>query len=178
MISRTTARSQIETTPYQAAQAALVAWGALMLSIYMIDLLVFPLTPTLYREDLVLEIEQMLRHGRKWFAPLYVLGLLTLFYALWRVLNTVHVLSKEDPGAAKSLRKWVLGIGVLAYLPVQHHSGAKHRDVLDRLALEQYWNFWTIMTVITTPWVFGIPLIGPLLLKWKNSRRFENSLWL
>ena len=107
-----------------------------MLSIYMIDLLVFPLTPTLYREDQVLEIEQMLRHGRKWFAPLYVLGLLTLFYALWRVLNTVHVLSKEDPGAAKSLRKWVLGIGVLAYLPVQHHSGAKHRDVLDRLALE------------------------------------------
>ena len=53
-----------------------------MLSIYMIDLLVFPLTPTLYREDLVLEIEQMLHHGRKWFAPLYVLGLLTLFYAL------------------------------------------------------------------------------------------------
>lgn len=97
MISRTTARSQIETTPYQAAQAALVAWGALMLSIYMIDLLVFPLTPTLYREDQV---------------------------------------------------------------------------------LEPYWNFWTIMTVITTLWVFGIPLIGPLLLKWKNSRRFENSLWL
>src|SRR5688572_30582627 len=44
--------------------------------------------------------------------------------------------------------------------------------------LEPYWSFWTIMTVITTPWVFGIPLIGPLLLKWKNSRRFENSLWL
>ena len=44
--------------------------------------------------------------------------------------------------------------------------------------LEPYWNFWTIMTVITTPWIFGIPLIGPLLLKWKNSRRFETSPWL
>jgi hypothetical protein len=44
--------------------------------------------------------------------------------------------------------------------------------------LKPYWNFWTIMTVITAPWVFGIPLLGPLLLKWKNSRQFENSLWI
>src|SRR5688572_3518246 len=113
MISRTTARSQIEATPYEAAQAALVKWGALMLFIYVIYLLVFPLTPTIYQEDHVLEIEQMLRHGRKWFAPLYVLGLLTLIYAFWRVLNTVHTLSRADPEAAKTLRVWVLGIGVL-----------------------------------------------------------------
>jgi hypothetical protein len=115
MVLRTTARSQIEVTPtpYEAAQASLVKWGALMLSIYVIYLLVFPLTPTIYQEDHVLEIEQMLRHGRKWFAPVYVLGLFTLFYAFWRVLKTVHTLSHNDPEAARSLRLWVLGLGVL-----------------------------------------------------------------
>ena len=103
----------MEVTPFEAAQAALVKWGALMLSIYVVYLLVFPLTPTIYQEDHVLEVEQMLRHGRKWFAPLYVLGLLTLFYAFWRVLHTVHMLSRDDSEAAKSLRRWVLGIGIL-----------------------------------------------------------------
>jgi hypothetical protein len=113
MLFRTTARSKVEATSYESAQAALVTWGMLMLSIYVIYLLVFPLTPTIHREDHVLEIEQMLRYGRKAFAPYYVLGLLTLFYAFLRVLKTVHTLSQDDPAAAKSLRVWVLGLGVL-----------------------------------------------------------------
>jgi hypothetical protein len=113
MLFKTTARSQTRLAPYEAAQAALVTWGMLMLSIYVIYLLVFPLTPTIHREDHVLEIEQMLRYGRKGFAPFYVLGLLTLFYAFLRVLKTVHTLSRDDPEAAKSLRVWVLGLGAL-----------------------------------------------------------------
>jgi hypothetical protein len=113
MVSTTTTQSKLKATPYETAQAALIKWGALMLSIYVIYLLVFPLAPTIYQQDHVLEIEQMLRHGRKWFAPIYVLGLLTLFYAFWRVLHTVHTLSRDDPEASKSLRMWVLGIGVL-----------------------------------------------------------------
>ena len=113
MLFRTTARSQTQLSPYEAAQAALVTWGMLMLSIYVIYLLVFPLTPTIHREDHMLEIEQLLRYGRKEFAPFYVLGLLTLFYAFSRVLKTVHTLSRADPAAAKSLRVWVLGLGAL-----------------------------------------------------------------
>ena len=97
MLFRTTARSQTQLSPYEAAQAALVTWGMLMLSIYVIYLLVFPLTPTIHREDHMLEIEQLLRYGRKEFAPFYVLGLLTLFYAFSRVLKTVHTLSRADP---------------------------------------------------------------------------------
>ncbi len=84
-----------------------------MVSIYLVYLIFFPLVPTIYHSDHVLEIEQMLRVGRKWFAPLYVLGLGALFYAFWRELHIVHKLSKEDPEAAKSLRIWILGIGVL-----------------------------------------------------------------
>jgi hypothetical protein len=44
--------------------------------------------------------------------------------------------------------------------------------------LKPYWNFWLIMTVITVPWVFGIPLLGPMLRKRKNPQRFSNSLWI
>ncbi|HSB02047.1 MAG TPA: hypothetical protein VLE49_15465, partial [Anaerolineales bacterium] len=44
--------------------------------------------------------------------------------------------------------------------------------------LKAYWNFWTIMTAITVPWVFAIPVIGPLLRKWRDSQRFNDSLWI
>jgi hypothetical protein len=44
--------------------------------------------------------------------------------------------------------------------------------------LKPYWNFWLIMTVITVPWVFGIPILGPILRKRKDPERFENSLWI
>ena len=113
MFSTTIAQSQRRATPFESAQAALVKWGALMLSIYVIYLLFFPLTPTIHREDHVLEIEQLLRHGRKWFARYYVLGLLVLFFAYWRVVRAVHNLSRDDPEAVKSLRAWVLGVGGL-----------------------------------------------------------------
>lgn len=113
MVLTTAARSQREVTSFETARTQLIGWGALMAVIYVIFLIVFPLIPSIYQADHVLEIEQMLRHGRKWFAPFYILGLLTLFYAFWRVLKIVHTLSQNDPEAAKSLRIWVLGIGVL-----------------------------------------------------------------
>src|SRR6266536_685455 len=113
MVSTISSQSQIEVTPYEAARTKLIGWGALMVTIYVIFLIVFPLFPGIYSSNHVLEIEQMLRHGRKWFAPVYLIALGTLFYAYWRELKIVHTLSKEDPEAAKSLRIWVLGIGVL-----------------------------------------------------------------
>lgn len=113
MVSTTAAQSDIKSTRYEVVQSALVKWGALMFSIYVLYLLVFPLTPAIYRSDHVLEIEQLLRHGRKWFALLYVIGLGTLFYAFWRILRIVHTFSNEEPEGAKPLRIWVLGIGLL-----------------------------------------------------------------
>src|SRR5919109_2647795 len=113
MVSTTAARSQSEVTSVDTARTQIIGWGALMAVIYVIFLIVFPLIPTIYQGDHVLEIEQILRHGRKWFAPLYILGLFTLFYAFWRILKIVHTLSKNDPEAAKPLRIWVLGIGTL-----------------------------------------------------------------
>jgi hypothetical protein len=32
--------------------------------------------------------------------------------------------------------------------------------------LSQLWNYWTVMHTLTVPWLFGIPLIGPILMRW------------
>jgi hypothetical protein len=40
------------------------------------------------------------------------------------------------------------------------------------------WNFWTIMTLLVVPWVFGIPLLVPIWRKWRDTQRFDQSLWL
>jgi hypothetical protein len=113
MVSTTATQSQRKVTSVEIARTQLMGWGALMAVTYVIFVIVFPLIPTIYRADHVLEIEQMLRHGRNWFAPVYVLSLLMLFYAFWRTLRIVHTLLREDPRSAQSLRIWVLGIGVL-----------------------------------------------------------------
>ena len=113
MTSTVAVRSPAHIITYETARTGLLGWGALMVAIYLVYLLFFPLIPTIYLSDRVLEIEMMLREGRRWFAPIYVLGLGTLFYEFWRVLRIVHTLSKENPRAAKSLRIWVLGIGIV-----------------------------------------------------------------
>jgi hypothetical protein len=41
-----------------------------------------------------------------------------------------------------------------------------------------YWHYRTVMTVLTVPWLFGIPLIRPMLLKWKDPQRFDNTFWI
>src|SRR5262245_51499963 len=103
MASTSTVQSQTVTTSSEAVRVQLIRWGIVMMVIYGIYLIFFPLIPTIYHSDHVLEIEQMLRHGRRWFAPFYILGLAILFYAYWRQLTIVQAFSQEDPEAAKSL---------------------------------------------------------------------------
>jgi Gpi18-like mannosyltransferase len=151
MVSTTTTRSKMSATSYETAQAALVRWGALMLSIYVIYLLIFPLSPSIYQEDRVLEIEQMLRHGRKWFAPLYVLGLLTLFYAFWQVLKTVHSLSRDDPEAANSMRPWVLGIGALCSVTLIGLYPITALDVVLYVVRARLWALYEASPMLALP---------------------------
>jgi hypothetical protein len=35
--------------------------------------------------------------------------------------------------------------------------------------LGQYWNYWTVMHTLTVPWLFGIPLLGPIFMKWRQQ---------
>src|SRR6266540_7234225 len=98
------------------ARNRLLLWGALMAAVYAVYLFFFPLFPKINRTTPVLDIESLLKNGRAWFAPFYVLGLAALFLAYWRVLKIVHSLSKAEPETSKSLRLWVLGIGVVCAL--------------------------------------------------------------
>jgi hypothetical protein len=113
MVSTTSTRSRVVVTAKEAARAELFRWGALMITIYGVYLAVFPLSPTIDRHDRILEIELLLREGRTWFAPIYVLGLALLFLAYWRLTRVAHDLSREDPEAARALRIPVLGLGLL-----------------------------------------------------------------
>ena len=101
------------STPYIQARTRLFAWGALMAVIYAVYVFVFPLFPAIERHAALLDLESMLQDGRRWFAPLYVLGLLLLFIAFWQTLRSVHELSKQDAEAASRLRVWLLAIGLL-----------------------------------------------------------------
>jgi hypothetical protein len=85
-----------------------------MIVVYGVYLAFFPLSPTIDRHDRILEIELLLREGRKWFAPIYVLGLVLLFYAFWRLTKVAYQLSRSDPETARALRVPVLGLGVLS----------------------------------------------------------------
>jgi hypothetical protein len=103
---------------FKSARNRLLIWGAVMAVIYLVYLYFFPLLPTIDRSKTVLDLEMLLKSGRRWFAAFYTLGLGVLFFAYWRMLRTVHAFSREQPQAAKSLRFWVLGIAVVCALPL------------------------------------------------------------
>jgi hypothetical protein len=44
--------------------------------------------------------------------------------------------------------------------------------------LKAHWEYWLIMTWLTVPWAFGIPLIGPWLRRRRDRQRFDSSLWI
>jgi hypothetical protein len=103
---------------FESARNRLLIWGAVMVAIYLVYLYFFPLYPQIEQSKAVLDIEMFLKDGRRWFAPFYVLGLGTLFFAYWRVLRIVHTFSRLQPEAAKSLRLWLLAIGIVCALPL------------------------------------------------------------
>ncbi len=39
--------------------------------------------------------------------------------------------------------------------------------------LSPYWNYWTIMHMLTVPWLFGIPLFGPIAMRWWGRKEIS-----
>jgi hypothetical protein len=83
-----------------------------MALIYLFFLIIFPLIPAINKPGPMLDVEFMLR-GRRWLAVPYLLGMGILFFAYWRAVKLAHTLSRENPEAAKALRGWVLGAGIV-----------------------------------------------------------------
>ena len=42
--------------------------------------------------------------------------------------------------------------------------------------LSRYWNYWTVMHTLTVPWVFGIPLLGPIVMRWWDGKKPAEKL--
>jgi len=43
-------------------------------------------------------------------------------------------------------------------------------------SLGPYWNYWTIMHTLTVPWLFGIPLFGPIIMRrWGRENCQKNG---
>ena len=151
MVSRTVTKSKINVTAFEAARIKLIRWGIVMIGIYMIYVLFFPLTPTIYGSDHILEIEQMLREGRKWFAAFYGIGLGLLFYAFWQNMNIIHSLSQKDAQAAKSLRAWVLGIGIFSGMVLIGLYPITALDVALYVVRARLWAFYGGSPMVAVP---------------------------
>lgn len=41
--------------------------------------------------------------------------------------------------------------------------------------LSSYWNYWTIMHTLTVPWLFGIPLLGPIAMRWWEREKLSEE---
>ena len=56
---------------------------------------------------------EMLMRGYRWFAPVYTIGILLLYYLFWLVMKTVLSLKKEGGTDPNSLKIFVLVFGLL-----------------------------------------------------------------
>lgn len=91
----------------------ILVWGGFSILVYFVFLIAFPLVPYIYAESRMLDLEIILRNMRR-FVWVYIFGLGFLFFAFWRIVRVVHEFSKQKHEASKSLRKWILGFGIIS----------------------------------------------------------------
>ena len=96
-----------EEKAYLAARSSLTRWGVLTVLIYLAFVIIFPLVPYIYQDGKMLDLEMILRNGERALVWVYILGLAVLFYAFWRMIQTLHSFSKKFPQKSKDLRKRV-----------------------------------------------------------------------
>lgn len=136
------------------ARRQLLYWGAITAAIYIAYLVFFPLLPAIDQSKTVLDIEIILKNGRQWIALAYVVGLGVLFYAYWRMLQTVHVLSKLDPSKSNFLRKWILGFGMLCGLILIGLYPITALDVVLYVVRARLWTLYNASPMIALPMNF------------------------
>lgn len=136
---------------FKFARNRLLIWGGVMAAIYLVYLYFFPLYPGIDQSKTVLDIEMLLRNGRKWHALFYILGLGTLFLAYWRMLRIVHAFSKEQQNDTKSLRLWVLGIGIVCAIPLLFLYPITALDVILYVVRARLWALYGASPMLAIP---------------------------
>lgn len=129
-------------------------WGAASAAVYIAYLIFFPLLPAIDQSKTVLDIEIMLKHGRQWIAPLYILGLGVLFLSYWRMLRIVHELSRLDPSGSSALRKWILGFGFLCGVILIGLYPITALDVVLYVVRARLWTLYGASPMVALPMNF------------------------
>jgi hypothetical protein len=139
---------------FKSTRNRLLLWGTMMIAIYLVYLYFFPLYPRIDESKTVLDIEMLLKDSRRWFAPLYILGLGLLFFAYWRMIRIAHAFSKEQPEAAKSLRLWILGIGIICAIPLLWLYPITALDVVLYVVRARLWDLYGGSPMLALPGSF------------------------
>lgn len=99
---------------FNQAKKQISIWGGLTIFIYLIYVIAFPLIPYIYYEGKMLDLEMILRNGARWFIWVYMFGLLLLFFSFYKITKIVHEFSKKKSIDSNSLKKYILGIGIIS----------------------------------------------------------------
>src|SRR6266496_2544433 len=175
MLSKTIAGSS--NIPFISARNRLLGWGALIAAIYAGFLFLFPLFPSIDQSKTVLDVEMMLKDGRKWFALFYIFGLLATFFAYWRMMKIVHAFSKEEPEAANGLRFWVLGIGIVCALLLIGLYPITALDVVLYVVRARLWALYGGSPMLTLPAHFPQDPFIRFAGEYKNQPSPYGPLW-
>ena len=166
-----------ETTAYQTARKSVIRWGAVMALTYLAFVLIFPLVPHIYSKGKMLDMEMILRHGTRELIWVYILGLGLLFYAFWRVVRTLHNLSKEFPEQAKRLRPITLGIGLICGVILLGLYPITALDVSVYVVNARNWFFYNANPLLIPPGAFPADPYSQLAGEYTDSTSPYGPVW-
>ncbi len=166
-----------ETTAYQTARKSIIRWGAVMAFTYLAFVLIFPLMPHIYATGKMLDMEMILRNGTRELIWVYILGLGLLFYAFWRVVRTLHNLSKEFPEQAKQLRPLTLGIGLVCGVILLGLYPITALDVSVYVVNARNWVLYNANPLIVPPGAFPADPYSQLAGEYTDSTSPYGPVW-
>ena len=137
------------------ARSRLIRLAALTLAIYAIFVIAFPLGPNVLRDGggPASDLEMLMRPFR-WFAPLYVLGVIALYVLFWRAMRLAVRLAKESPKEAMRLRGLALGAGIVCGLVLLWLYPISAIDVLGYVVRGRLWAVYGSSPLVTPPDAF------------------------
>lgn len=139
---------------YRAARRTLLFWGAAMILVYFAFVLVFPLVPHIYRGGAMLDLELILRDGKRALVWVYIAGLGILFFAFWRIVRALHRFSLLFPESAWDFRKPVLTISLLCGFVLLGLYPITALDVAVYVINARNWAFYDANPLLVPPSAF------------------------
>lgn len=122
-----------------------------MLCIYTVITVFFPFTQNLILDKPALDLEMLMRHGRQWLAPIYIIGIIALFALFWQALRVVKTISSEHPLEALRLRWPALGAGAVFSLVLIWLYPITALDVLLYVVRARLWVLYGASPMIALP---------------------------